>query len=62
MFHQNCYLSSAGIGVFNENVNFSTESDKKTTIYDLLFLIATCSSKNDNKLLSEIIIRTVTLL
>ena len=52
MFHQNCCLSSARIGVFNENVNFSTESDKKTAIYDLLFLIATCSSKNDNKLLS----------
>ena len=30
-------------------LNFSTESAKKLTIYDLLFLIALYSSKTDNK-------------
>ena len=34
-------------------LNFSTESVKKPRIYDLLFLIATCSPKNDSKHPSE---------
>ena len=41
-------------GVFNKNINFSTESTDKPKIYDLLFLIAIYSSKNDNKYPSEI--------
>ena len=49
-------------GVFNKNINFSNESAKKPTIYDLLFLVAICSSKIDYKHLSEISTRTVTLL
>ena len=40
-------------GVFTKNINFTTESAKKPTIYDLLFLIASCSSKNDHKHLLE---------
>ena len=34
-------------------LNFSTESAKKPTIYDLLFLIAIYSPKNDSKHPSE---------
>ena len=34
-------------------LNFSTESAKKTTIYDFIFLIALYSPKNDNKDPSE---------
>ena len=34
-------------------LNFSAESAKKTRIYNLLFLIATYSPKNDNKHPSE---------
>ena len=34
-------------------LNFSTESAKKPTIYDLLFLIAIYAPKNDNKHPSE---------
>ena len=42
-------------GVFNTNINFSTESEKNPTIYDFLFNIAIYSPKNVNKyLLSEI--------
>ena len=41
-------------GVFNKNINFSTESTDKPKIYDLLFLIAIYPSKNDNKHPSEI--------
>ena len=48
--------------VFNKNTNFSTKSAKKPAIYNLLFLIPIWSSKNDYKHLSEIRIRTVTLL
>ena len=39
--------------MFNKHINFSTESAKKTTIYNLLFLIALYSPKNDNKQPSE---------
>ena len=34
-------------------LNFSTESDKKPTMFDLLFLIAIYSPKNDNEYPSE---------
>ena len=34
-------------------LNFNAESVGKPTIYDLLFLIAICSLKNDNKHLSQ---------
>ena len=34
-------------------LNFSTESAKKKTIYNLLFFTALCSPKNDNKQSSE---------
>ena len=41
------------LGEFNKNINFSTnfctESAEKLTIYDLLFLVAVYSPKNDNK-------------
>ena len=49
-------------GAFNKNINFNNESAKKPTIYDLMFLVAICSSKIDYKHLPEISIRTVTLL
>ena len=49
------------LGVFNKNINFSNESAKKPTIYDLLFLVAICSSKMDYKYLSEISTRTLAL-
>ena len=39
--------------MFNKNINFSIESAKKTTIYNLLFLTELYSSKNDNKQPSE---------
>ena len=34
-------------------LNFSTESAKELTLYDMLFLIAIYSPNNDNKHLSE---------
>ena len=34
-------------------LNFSTESAKEITLYDLMFLIATYSPNNDNKHSSE---------
>ena len=34
-------------------LNFSTESPKELTLYDMLFLIAIYSPNNDNKHLSE---------
>ena len=39
--------------VFNKNINFSTESVKKTKMYNFLFFTATYSPKNDNKHPSE---------
>ena len=49
-------------GLSNKNINFSTESTKKPTIYDLLFLVATYFPKNDNKHPSETSTIAVTLL
>ena len=46
-------VKNSVLGVFNKNFNFSTESAKKSTIYDFLFLIALYSPKNDNKHPSE---------
>ena len=40
-------------GEFNKNINISTESAEKSTIYDLLFLVSIYSPKNDNKKTSE---------
>ena len=37
------------LGVFNNNSSFSTKAFKKTTIYDLLLLIAIYYPKNVNK-------------
>ena len=39
--------------VFNKIINFITESVKKPTIYDLLFLSGIYSPKNINKYPSE---------
>ena len=44
-------------GIFYGNINVSTESAKKPTTFDLLFLIAIYSVKNGNKHLSEIRIK-----
>ena len=40
-------------GVFDKIINFITESLKKKTFHDLLFLIGLYSPKNINKYLSE---------
>ena len=39
--------------LINKNINFSTESVRNPTIYNLLFLIAIYSPKNINKYPSE---------
>ena len=67
VFHQNCSLRVAlnqtiyqkmrkmsVFEVFNKITNFITESVKKPTIYDLLFLSGIYSPKNVNKYPSEI--------
>ena len=40
-------------GLFSKIINFMTESVKKATFYDLLFLIGFYSPKNINKYPSE---------
>ena len=48
-------VNNSVFGVRNKNICISSESTKKATTYDLLFLIAICSPKNDNKHASELI-------
>ena len=51
MFIENCEKSVFGvlIKITISVLNFVTESAKKATIYDLIFLIPIHSAKNNNK-------------
>lgn len=42
-------LTISVFGVSNKSINFSTELIEKAIIYDLLFLIAIYSTKNDDE-------------